>query len=161
MMDDFLLGLALLVTVWFAGRIILKAVEGRGKHVQAAKLGEPLTKHDYNAWKEGQKAAERQTQKEIELYKLKKAERDAARQTYERLVQEKLDVMRTALSMGMDKDALAELDARLEKLIGQGKLERLLDEEISVPEPAAELRDSDLEAELERLRDLRKKHANL
>ncbi|HES58224.1 MAG TPA: hypothetical protein ENO21_02215 [Firmicutes bacterium] len=158
-MEDVFIFIVLMVTVLVAGRIVMKAMDSRYKHQQSPK--QALTKHDYAAWKEGQKAAERQTAKEIQLYKLKKAERDAARQTYERLVKEKLDVMRTALSMGMEKDALAELDTRLEKLIGQGKLERLLDEEIAVPEPTAELRDADLEAELLRLAELRKKHANL
>jgi len=160
-MDDIFVFIVLIVAVWTVGRIIMKAMDNRVRHLEAPQRSAPLTKHDYNAWKEGQKAAERQTQKEIELYKLKKSERDIARQTYERLVKEKLDVIRTALSMGMEQDALSELDSRLERLIGQDKLERLLDEEISVPEPPAELRDTDLEAELSRLRDLRKKHANL
>ena len=62
----------------------------------------------YHAWKEGQKVSERQTKKEFDLFKLKKAERDAARQTYERIVLEKLEVMKTALSMGMDQDGLAD-----------------------------------------------------
>lgn len=46
------------------------------------------------------------------------AERKEARKTYERIVMEKLEVMKTALTMGMGKDDLAELDERLEKLIG-------------------------------------------
>ena len=127
---------------------VLRAWGGRVRVNRKSKRGEA---HDYQAWKEGQKVSERQTKKEYDLFKLKKAERDSARQTYERIALEKLEVMKTALSMGMDKDGLAELDTRLEKLIGQSKLERLLDEEIEVPKVTVDLMDDDLQAEITRL----------
>ncbi len=131
---------------------VLKSWGGKVKGAGKVKRSEA---HDYQAWKEGQKVSERQTKKEFDLFKLKKAERDSARQTYERIALEKLDVMKTALSMGMDQDGLADLDSRLEKLIGQGKLERLLDEDIVVPEVTADLLDDDLQSEITRLQQKR------
>lgn len=130
---------------------IASVLKSWGARVRVGRKAKRSEANDYQAWKEGQKVSERQTQKELELFKLKKAERDSARQTYERIALEKLEVMKTALSMGLDKDDLADLDARLEKLIGQGKLERLLDEEIVVPEVTADLLDDDLQAEITRL----------
>lgn len=52
---------------------------------------------------------------------LKKRERDDARKTYERIVMEKLDVMKTAIAMGQSGDDLEELDARLERLWARTK----------------------------------------
>ena len=105
-MDPF----SMVVSIVLIGAIasVLKSWGGRVKVGRKSKQSEA---HDYHAWKEGQKISERQTKKEFDLFKLQKAERDSARQTYERIALEKLDVMKTALSMGMDKDGLADLDS--------------------------------------------------
>ena len=153
--EDVFIFIVMMTMVLVAGRIILKKME-MGRHSAAAK---PQTKHDYVAWNEGQKANERHTKKEIELFKLKKAERDEARKTYERLVNEKLEVIKMAMSMGAPKAELEALDMRLEKLIGQGKIERLLDEDIVIPEPTSELMDNDLDVEIKRLQAMREKGA--
>ncbi len=82
---------------------------------------------------------------------LKKRERDAARKSYERIVMEKLDVMKTAIAMGQSSDDLAELDARLERLVGSDKLKGLLNTK-SPKTPLADesLLDADLLDEVER-----------
>jgi len=58
--------------------------------------------------------------------RVKTAERREARQTYERLAMEKLDILRTAVAMGYKTSELQELDTRLEKLIGGDKLKAIL-----------------------------------
>jgi hypothetical protein len=87
----------------------------------------------------------------VEIERLKRAERAEARKLYERLVQEKLDVIKTAVAMGHDESNLRILDERLEQLIGRDKLENLLAEEPRVPEVSADLMDDDLQAEVDRL----------
>lgn len=57
---------------------------------------------------------------------LAQRERREARQLYERLSLEKLDVIKTAVAVGMDKVELAELDDKLERLIGAEQMESLL-----------------------------------
>ncbi len=42
------------------------------------------------------------------------------------VLNERLDVVRTAIAMGYNEDQLAELDARLERLVGRPQLEALL-----------------------------------
>jgi len=88
--------------------------------------------------------------------RLKQAERKEARQLYERITMEKLDVMKTALAMGMNKDELADLDRRLEKLVGANQMKTLL---LNVPEtPVADstdLRDADLDSEVQRMKERR------
>jgi hypothetical protein len=59
--------------------------------------------------------------------RIKAGERDRLRQMYERLALEKLDVIKTALTMGYKQDDLAELDSRLEAVIGSDAMARLLD----------------------------------
>ena len=76
---------------------------------------------------------------------LKKRERDDARKTYERIVMEKLDVMKTAIAMGQSGDDLEELDARLERLVGADKLQGLLHPNSPrIPKVGQALLDSDL-----------------
>jgi len=58
---------------------------------------------------------------------IRKSERSAARKMYERLVLEKLDVIKTAVAMGFPRNDLAELDSQLERLIGQEQMQKLLD----------------------------------
>ena len=62
---------------------------------------------------------------------IQKRERGEARATYERLAREKLDVIKTALAMGYDAAELAELDRRLEQLIGAEEFKALLGKKIS------------------------------
>jgi hypothetical protein len=64
---------------------------------------------------------------------LAQRERREARQLYERLTMEKLDVIKTAVAMGMKKDDLADLDSRLERLIGEDQMKSLLLQEPQVP----------------------------
>ena len=75
-------------------------------------------------------------------------ERREARQLYERLTMEKLDVIKTAVAVGMSKSDLADLDTRLEQLIGTDQLKSLLLTEPAAPgglEP--QLTSSDLDRE--------------
>ena len=46
--------------------------------------------------------------------------------TYQRIVIEKMDVLKTAIAVGFDSDQLDELDTRLERLIGAEKLQELM-----------------------------------
>ena len=87
----------------------------------------------------------------------KRAERDRARATYERIAIEKLDVIKTAIAMGLSSDELRELDQRLERLIGSDQLRSLLNEDQpAVPVVNQELRDNDLLEEVERQREQRR-----
>ena len=55
-------------------------------------------------------------------------ERHKIREHYTTMVKEKLDVLKTALAMGRDADEIAELDKRLERLIGTEKMLQTLRE---------------------------------
>lgn len=81
------------------------------------------------------------------------AERKQALEVYERLVQEKLDVLRTALAMGYGHDDLSRLDSRLERLIGKDQLEQLAAG--YVPLPSAELSHVNLTDEVRKLKEMR------
>jgi hypothetical protein len=59
--------------------------------------------------------------------RIKSGERERLRQMYERLALEKLDVIRTAITMGYKRDDLSELDERLEEVIGSEAMRKLLD----------------------------------
>jgi hypothetical protein len=83
---------------------------------------------------------------------MRRRERVEARKAYQRLVEEKLDVIKTAIAMGYGDAELRELDARLEKLVGTEKLKELLEVRPGVPVPDAELSDTDLAGELARAR---------
>jgi len=83
---------------------------------------------------------------------MRRRERVEARKAYQRLVEEKLDVIKTAIAMGYGDAELRELDARLERLVGTDKLKELLEERPGVPVPDAELSDTDLASELARTR---------
>ena len=75
----------------------------------------------------------------------------SARESYERLVRDKLDVIKTAIAMGQSDDEIRALDARLERLIGTDKLKDLLDgRSPQPPVPAQDLKDIDLLAEADR-----------
>lgn len=88
---------------------------------------------------------------EVEIERIRAAERAEARALYERLVREKLDVIRTALNMGAGEQELARLDLRLEELIGTDKLRALLNDPSTAPLPAAQLLDTDIEHERQAL----------
>lgn len=88
------------------------------------------------------------------------AERKQARELYERIVMEKLDVIKTAVAMGNTKSEIDELDARLERLVGADRLASLLEEKAPkapVADLKADLMDGDLEREIERLQRQREK----
>ena len=87
----------------------------------------------------------------VEAERIRARERAEAREMYERLVREKLDVLKTAITMGYGRNDLAALDERLEKLIGQQKLEQLLANDPRAPLADQDLLDTDLQAEVDRL----------
>lgn len=87
----------------------------------------------------------------LEIERLKQQERAEARQLYERLAQEKLEVIKTALTMGYADLELKKLDERLERLLGQEKLAQLLEQDPKVELQEVDLLDEDLQAEIERL----------
>ena len=80
---------------------------------------------------------------------------DKALQTYERLAREKLEVIKTALAMGYSDADIAKLDARLEKLIGQDKLEAVLRGQGAAVVSNADLLDTELDREIKRLQQMR------
>jgi hypothetical protein len=86
----------------------------------------------------------------------KRRERENARKSYERIALEKLEVIKTAITMGYTHQELDALDHRLEKLIGADRLKTLLnDKEPGVPQAKGDLLDTDLDAEIRRLQDAR------
>ena len=72
---------------------------------------------------------------QLELERMRIAERREIREQHERLLREKFDVLKTAVAMGYGEQQLAELDARLAQHIGDEGLRQLLDGEL----PAADL----------------------
>ena len=87
----------------------------------------------------------------VEAQRLQTQERAEARALYERLVKEKLEVIKTAITMGYGRDDLKDLDARLEELIGKEKIDKLVEDAPTVPQVDADLLDADLQAEIDRL----------
>jgi len=88
-----------------------------------------------------------------EIERIKAKDRADARAMYERVTRDKLDVIKTALAMGVDKQELKDLDKRLEQLIGSDKLHALLDaQNPAVPTLNEELLDIDLTQEIENLK---------
>lgn len=73
----------------------------------------------------------------IELEKLRNADREKSRALFERLATQKLDIVKTAITMGYKEADLDSLDSRLEKVIGAQKLQALLGELPSADLPAA------------------------
>jgi hypothetical protein len=73
----------------------------------------------------------------------------AALEAYKHAVSEKMDVLRTAINMGWGDEELKRLDARLEQLIGQDELKRLLEGDIPAAQGAQGM---DAQQELSRLR---------
>lgn len=104
--------------------------------------------------------AERDAERTLDASRLKAEERAKARELYERLVREKLEVVKDAIAMGYSEADLDRLDARLEELIGREQLKQLLSDEPEVPTPDANLMDTDLLAEAERLKHPREGERN-
>ena len=85
--------------------------------------------------------------------RVERNERKEIRQQYTDLIKEKLDVIRTALAMGRDDDEIAELDRRLERLIGTEKmLETLKNPSSTAVTEAQYLASKDIVEELDRKR---------
>jgi len=81
----------------------------------------------------------------------KNRQAERARDTYERLVRDKLDVIKTAIAMGRSDDEIRELDRRLERLIGTEQLKGLLDQrKPQAPHAHPDLHDADLLDEVDR-----------
>jgi len=87
----------------------------------------------------------------LEIERMKQQERAESRKLFERLAQEKLEVIKTALTMGYGDLELKKLDERLERLVGPDKLTQLLQEDPRVELKEVDLMDADLQAEIERL----------
>jgi hypothetical protein len=84
----------------------------------------------------------------------RKRERDAARKMYERLMLEKLDVIKTAVAMDYHGDELAALDRQLEQLIGQEQMQQLLDKKTpGVALPSQDLSEASAGAISRKLRE--------
>ena len=84
---------------------------------------------------------------------LARNERTKAREMYERIVREKLDVIKTAVAMGRDEDEIEMLDERLERLIGRREMTRLLGKNRpGVPELSHEVESMDLDTEMNRIK---------
>ena len=84
---------------------------------------------------------------------INRREREETRKLYERIVMEKLDVIKTAIAMGYSHNDLGELDSRLERLVGSEKLKSLLNsEKPSTPSVDEDLLQAELKDELEVVR---------
>ena len=75
---------------------------------------------------------------------------------YERLVREKLAVVKDAIAMGYSEVELSKLDRRLAELIGEDELKNLISDAPEAPLPNADLLDTDLLNEVEKLRSKQK-----
>ena len=87
----------------------------------------------------------------VEIERMKQQERAGARQQYERLAVEKMQVMRDAIAMGYEEAELKNLDARLEQLVGPERLSQLMEETPDVQLKEVDLLDEDIQAEIDRL----------
>ena len=87
-------------------------------------------------------------------------ERERARAMYENLITEKLDVLKTAVAMGMSRDELDYLDQRLEQLIGADNMRALLDEKQPSIPAEAQVPAADLDSELEGIKRAGGKHGS-
>jgi hypothetical protein len=88
---------------------------------------------------------------------LGRRQHDKQLQMYERLVSEKLDVIKTAIAMDYGSGELAELDRRLERLIGKDELTKLLKQGGELPQVSQELANTDLTTEEQWAKRLREK----
>jgi hypothetical protein len=95
----------------------------------------------------------------VEIERIRAKDRADARALYERVTRDKLDVIKTAITMGYSKQDLAELDARLEQLIGTDKLQALSQEPGAPPPLSSQLLDQDLAQELADLKQHKQRQA--
>ena len=79
---------------------------------------------------------------------IKANERQRNRELYEKLVREKLEVLKTAIALGYDDVQLAKLDTRLEELIGKDELKRLLGDADAAPRFDEKLLTADMDGEI-------------
>jgi hypothetical protein len=108
-------------------------------------------------WAEVLKPFQKSTVADVEELRLKdKAE---ARAAYERVVLAKLEVMKTAITMGYDDAELKALDQRLEGLIGADKVAGLVDPIATQVLPTADLLDADLQHETLKIREMRQQQS--
>jgi hypothetical protein len=82
---------------------------------------------------------------------LKQTHENKQRALYERVVLEKMDVIKTAVAMGYSQQELANLDRRLEQLIGAEQLQALQHGQAVQLKAGPELRAVELDSELRRL----------
>jgi hypothetical protein len=83
----------------------------------------------------------------------KRSERERSRKMYEELVKEKLGVLKTAIAMNYSRDDIAQLDRRLEEVIGTEKMASLLDNKTPhPPKITPEMAQADLLGDLEDIR---------
>jgi len=93
-----------------------------------------------------------QSKLNLEQQRLQVQERTEARALYERLVREKLEVIKDAVAMGYAEADLHRLDKRLAELIGEQQLKQLLSDDPELPQATDDLKDTDLLAEADRLK---------
>ena len=77
-----------------------------------------------------------------------------ALEVYRELAKDKLEVIKTALTMGYKDEEIARLDARLEAMIGKDKVEALLKGGSPEALASADLLDTQLESEMRRLKQV-------
>lgn len=89
---------------------------------------------------------------------MQRRERIQAREMYERIVNEKLDVIKTAVAMGRDDQEIDLLDERLERLIGSREMAKLLGKKKpGVPELDYSVESVDLDIEQGRIKRRRRR----
>jgi hypothetical protein len=124
-------------------------------------LGSAAAKHFFGAG--GRSAQSHATRADqggysAEAARLRYQERADARELYEKLVREKLAVVRDAIAMGYSEVELSKLDKRLAELIGEEDLKKLLSDAPEAPVPSADLLDTDLASEVEKMRKPREQN---
>jgi len=134
---EFVLALTFIICLFSAINALIKRSRG------------PVVRHKAQRGKEPE--VDSATSALLDIERMRQGERKEARKLYERLAQEKLDIIKTAVTMGYDDQELKQLDARLEQLVGPDKLTQLLDETPTVQLQEADLLDDDLQAEITRL----------
>lgn len=127
----------------FIGVAIIILTSGFVKYWMASRLGVVVRRHGREVQPLQGQVSPQVTAKALE--------------TYERLAKEKLEVIKTALAMGYKDDDLAALDARLERLVGRDKLAEILHGSGAAAMASADLLDTQLDHEVDRLRDMRHK----
>lgn len=71
------------------------------------------------------------------VHTLRSRERSRSRESYIRLLDRRLDLIQSAITMGMPKEDIAALDDRLEQLIGRAQFATIADLKGAALEPGA------------------------